>query len=281
MLIGSVLLATLTVWLIGGALCFARHRQIGPPPSDFPAENFQVESSSGSKLSGWLLNAEKSKGVIILMHGVRGCRLGMLERARFLHTHGYTVLLFDFQAHGESSGKKITFGYLESRDACAVVDFARNRFPEQKLAVIGGSLGGAAAILATPPLKVDAMVLEMVYPTIKQAISARLKMKLGKAGGLFTPLLTCQLKLRLGFNADDLRPIDKVRGITVPKLFMAGDQDQHTPLTEAKELFNAASEPKEFFEITGAEHTDLYAYDREQYEKRVLTFLELSLRTSQ
>ena len=53
------------------------------------------------------------------MHGVRSNRLQMLDRARFLNKFGYSVLLFDFQAHGESIGDHITFGYLESLDANA------------------------------------------------------------------------------------------------------------------------------------------------------------------
>jgi alpha/beta superfamily hydrolase len=51
------------------------------------------------------------------MHGVRANRLSMVERARFLSYAGYSVLLFDFQGHGESTGQHITFGYLESKDA--------------------------------------------------------------------------------------------------------------------------------------------------------------------
>lgn len=271
-----VLFGAIITWFIGGALCAARHRKVGPPPKDFPAEGFQIASSSGAAISGWLLPATNSKGAIILMHGVRGCRLDMLQRARFLHANGYSVMLFDFQAHGESSGANITFGFLESRDATAVIKFAREKFPDQKIGIIGGSLGGAASVLANPPLKVDAMILEMVYPTIEQAIAARLKIRFGSVGAILTPLLTCQLKPRLGFGIDDLRPVDKVKEIAIPKLFIAGDKDQHTPLNEAKELFDAACEPKQFWEIKGAKHFDLYAYDREEYEKQILNFLEQS-----
>jgi len=53
-------------------------------------------------------------GTIVLMHGVRANRLSMVRRAEMLHRAGYSVLLFDFQAHGESPGSHITMGYLES-----------------------------------------------------------------------------------------------------------------------------------------------------------------------
>jgi alpha/beta superfamily hydrolase len=43
----------------------------------------------------------------------------MVNRARFLHAAGYTVLLIDFQASGESPGKAVTFGYREANDVKA------------------------------------------------------------------------------------------------------------------------------------------------------------------
>lgn len=58
------------------------------------------------------------------------------------------MLLFDFQAHGESPGDHITFGFLESRDARAALDFVHRELPGQLVAALGISLGGAAAVLA-------------------------------------------------------------------------------------------------------------------------------------
>jgi pimeloyl-ACP methyl ester carboxylesterase len=70
----------------------------------------------------------------------------MLERARFLLRAGYTVLLFDFSAHGESTGEHITIGYLESRDAQAAISFLRKILPGEKIGVIGVSMGGGSAV---------------------------------------------------------------------------------------------------------------------------------------
>src|SRR4029453_18026727 len=96
---------------------------------------------SGSLLHGWFVPGHH--GAVVLMHGLHASRRSQLSRARLLHDAGYSVLLFDFQAHGESPGNYITFGYLESRDARAAVDYVRRRLPEQKVAVIGQSMGGA------------------------------------------------------------------------------------------------------------------------------------------
>jgi len=212
------------------------------------------------------------------MHGVRGSRLNMVSRARFLSSAGYTVLLFDFQAHGESEGEHITTGYLESRDARAAVDFVHAEAPGERVGVLGVSMGGAAALLAEPPLDAQALVLEMVYPTIEQAIDDRLRLNLGSWAVVFRPLLTAQLKLRLGISADDLRPVEHVGRVAAPKLFIAGAADQHTTLEESRQIFDAAAEPKELWVVEGAQHQDLHALKGREYEERILSFFEKYLR---
>jgi len=250
-----------------------------PLPTDikYSLEAVSFPSASGAVIKGWLVPAKNSKAVIILMHGVGANRRQMLARADFLYNAGYSVLLFDFQAHGESLGKHITFGYLESRDATAAVAFARQRFPGEKIATIGFSMGGAAELLAQPPLVVDAMVVESCYPTIEQAIEDRMIVRFGKLGRLVPPLLTWQMEPRLGISVDDLRPIQQVPKLTVPKFFMAGEADPNTTLPESQALFAAAAEPKQLWIVPGARHEDLHHFAPQPYEKQVLAFLAKNL----
>jgi uncharacterized protein len=270
----ALLVVLAAVWIAGAVLTGPAHRSVGPPPAELAAREVQFQSQSGATIHGWFVPGKKGAGAIILMHGVRANRLSMLSRARFLHQAGFSVLLFDFQAHGESAGDHITFGYLESRDAQAAVDFLRVNARGEKIGVIGESMGGAATLLASPRLDVNAMVLEMVYPTIDEAVSNRLSAKLGSWARILTPLMTCQLKPRLGISSDALKPIDKVGEIPVPKLFIVGAEDRHTTLNESQQMFAAAAEPKEFWVVEGAKHTDLHAVKKEEYERRVLSFFK-------
>jgi fermentation-respiration switch protein FrsA (DUF1100 family) len=282
-IVGVLLIALVSfvsIWIAGGLLTAPATQRIGNLPSELPGESVQFSSESGSTIHGWLIHGQKQGGAVALMHGVRGNRTSMMGRARFLSHAGYTVLLFDFQAHGESPGKHITFGYLESRDARAAVSFLRTRVPGERIGVIGVSMGGAAALLATPPLEADALVLEMVYPTIDQAIEDRLAIKLGKLGSAIAPLLSWQLKPRLGISTAELRPIDKVGSIHVPKLFIAGANDEHTKVEESRAIFAAAAEPKELWVVSGGKHEDLLRFAGEEYERRVLLFFDRYLRSS-
>jgi alpha-beta hydrolase superfamily lysophospholipase len=71
------------------------------------------------------VTGDAGRGAVLLLHGVRSYRRSMLSRAIFLHDIGYSVLLINLQAHGESAGKRITLGYLESRDVVAAREFLR------------------------------------------------------------------------------------------------------------------------------------------------------------
>jgi uncharacterized protein len=267
----------LFAWHEGNVLVAPSNCEIGKPPADLPIESVQFPSSSGAIVHGWLITGKPDKGVVILMHGIRANRLQLVNQAEFLFHAGYSVLLFDFQAHGESIGKHITAGYLESRDAAAAAIFVRQKFPGKKICADGFSMGGAAAVLAKPPLQVNAMILQSVYPTIEQAITDRLESRFSWLGKFGTPFLTWQLKPRLGFGVDDLCPIQQVGKITVPKFFIAGTADRETTLPESQALFDAAAEPQQLWLVDGAAHVDMLSFAKTEYEKRVLDFLAKNL----
>jgi alpha-beta hydrolase superfamily lysophospholipase len=269
----AIILGVVLVYNIGAVLVAPSNHPIGNPPAGLRAQNVEFPSASGATIHGWFVAGEPGRGVVVLMHGVHADRMTLIARAQFLSRAGYSVLLFDFQGHGESQGRQITFGFLESRDATAAVKFIHGKLPGEKVGVIGISLGAASALLANPPLPVNAMILESWYPTIYQAAEDRLAMRFGWLGKLATPLLTCQFKPRLGISLDDLKPLKCARNISVPKFFLAGTADRDTTIEEARSLFAAAAEPKQAWWVDGAAHVDLHAFAQREYERRVLAFL--------
>jgi pimeloyl-ACP methyl ester carboxylesterase len=217
-LAGGLILA----WIVGGQLCAPCNRPV-PLPANLGVEQVSFPSNSGAMIHGWLVTPATNRAVVILQHGIHGTKSSLVQRARFLTEAGYAVLMFDFQAHGESIGSHITFGYLESRDAQAAVAFAKNRFPGKRIGVIGLSLGAAAAALANPPLDVQALVLEMMYPTVVQATKDRIEMRLGAAGRWFSPQTICghpfPWKTSLFRNSFSLARRTGIRSSRNPKKF--------------------------------------------------------------
>jgi fermentation-respiration switch protein FrsA (DUF1100 family) len=268
---------------VGLSLSAPELATIGATPEDLHAEPVTISSASGAKLRGWFIAGRPGAGAVVLLHGVRGNRLAMLRRARLLKAVGFSVLLFDFQAHGESTGTRITFGRLEGLDAAAAVAFVRHRLPEERVGAIGTSLGGAAALLGPGPLPVDALVLEAVYLDIGTAIDNRIRAVLGPAVGAVVAqpvayLFELLLPPFVGARPADLRPIDHIVRVTAPLLVASGTRDDRTTIAEAKAMFDRAAEPKQFWAVDGAGHVDLERYAPEEYRQRVLPFLAEWLR---
>jgi fermentation-respiration switch protein FrsA (DUF1100 family) len=251
---------------------------LGAPPPDLRAEEIAIASASGATLHGWFIAGEPGGGAVVLMHGVRGNRLSMVPRARMLNAAGFSILLFDFQAHGASTGARITFGHREGMDANSAVAFMRARLPAERVGALGTSLGGAAALLGGEPLPVDALVIESVYPEIHAAIANRIRATLGaRLGAVLAPPLTKLfmglLPPVLGIDPATLRPIDHIAEARTPVLVASGIDDRYTRIAEATAMFERAAAPKEFWAVPDAGHVDLEAFDPEAYRRRILPFL--------
>lgn len=264
--------------MLGAYLISPTQSRIGAPPPDLPAQAIVFPDAYGKPIHGWFVAGAKGQGAVLLLHGVRADRRAMIDRARFLHAAGYAALLIDFQAAGESPGKAITFGYREAGDVKASLHYIHQRLPGEHIGIIGTSMGGAATILAEPDLSADAVVLEQVYPTIRQATEDRLAIHLGPAGPWLAPFLLMALHAHLGIYPDQLRPIDHIGHLSMAKLLIVGDRDRDTTIAESYAMFHAAGEPKELWVVHGAAHVDLYRYVGADYRERVLGFLNTRLR---
>ncbi|MCA9035026.1 MAG: alpha/beta hydrolase [Planctomycetaceae bacterium] len=278
-LIVALLATSLVIvsWLTGSYLTKPRRQFIGEAPADLPIVHVSFQSDSGETIKGWHCRCPDSRGIIVLVHGIRDCRTRMVDRARLLQAAGYSSLLIDLQSHGESTGNQISLGFKERHDVAAAVQLARSLHANEPVGVLGISLGGASALLASP-LPIDALILESVFPDIEAAIHNRVTCRLGKWPGYIpAELLLLQLAPRLGISRDDLRPIDRIREAGCPVFVISGSDDPHTTPEETVSLFNAATEPRRIWLVEGAGHVDLLAAHPGQYEQQVLTFLNLHL----
>ena len=268
-----------TVLVAGLLMSRPVQNEVGPPPAGLAhAESVRIPSGSGTVLSGWWISGEPGGGCMVLMHGVRRNRLSMARRAELLHQWGFAVLLFDFQAHGASPGRAITFGQLEALDAAAAVGFARHRLPDERLGVIGVSLGGAATLLGPEPLSVDALVLESVFPDLRSALINRIRIYLGPGVGrvvapVLAPMFRLLMRVVLGVRANNLRPIDRIASVTAPVLIASGTRDRSTTIEEARALFQRAADPKQFWAVEGAGHVNLERHNPDTYWQIVFPFI--------
>jgi hypothetical protein len=163
----------------------------------------------------------------------------------------------------------------------AAAGYLRDAVHGGPIAAIGVSLGGAAILLARPPIPFEAIVLESVYGTFDEALDNRMRQYLGPLGPRLSGVLAWQMPLRLGITPSDLRPIDGIRQVQEPLLLIQGDKDRNTTLAQADRLFAAAPGPdKRLWVVHGAGHQDLYQFAPQEYQTRVTALLAGSLRVT-
>src|SRR5262245_28796214 len=120
--------------MLGSQLVEPANRPV-PLPAGFAAQTVSLPGP-GHAIAGWWLNQGGNAPVVLLLHSIRGDRSSMLSRAKLLLGHGFSVLLIDLQAHGETPGGAITFGWRESGDVRAALGWLRSAAPSRRIGVI-------------------------------------------------------------------------------------------------------------------------------------------------
>ena len=93
-----------------------------------------------------------------------------LRHLPVFHQLGSTTLLFDYREHGISDGAErgMSMGYREAQDISAAVRYLKETVGLGRVAVVGVSLGAAAAILAAAQdPAVDAVVAESSFTSME------------------------------------------------------------------------------------------------------------------
>lgn len=265
------------VWRFGGMALEPRQRAVSTPPPAFDAQPATLTAPDQPRLTGWLIPEEGALcGVLLVMHGRGGARDDMLARAALFRAAGFAVALFDFQGHGESEGQWRGLGWREAEDARRMAAAARAFRPGAPFGVVGVSLGASAAAHAGSELGAGAFVFEALFTSLLETTARRMPGPEPVQNAIAWVVLL-QLPIRLGYFADEHRPVDRVGALGAPVLFLAGDADPWATPAQSRALLAAAGPEAELVWFAGAPHQDLYEWDRALYEATTPPFLRAQL----
>ncbi len=115
------------------------------------AEDIFIRSEDGFKLHGRLMDQPGAKGTVLMFHGYRTHpEVDFSASSHVYYECGNRIVHIDQRAAGESEGKYIGFGVLESRDCCLWAQYIAKRFgPDQKIILAGLSMGASTVLMAT------------------------------------------------------------------------------------------------------------------------------------
>lgn len=115
-------------------------------------ENFEeiyIPVDKGVKLNALLFKANNSKGVVLYLHGNAGALHDWGRQAHLYLNNNYDVLFLDYRGYGKSDGTYSKDTEL-FQDVQKTYDYLKTRYNENKIIVLGFSLGsGVAAYLAS------------------------------------------------------------------------------------------------------------------------------------
>jgi alpha-beta hydrolase superfamily lysophospholipase len=211
-------------------------------------------SEGNVTLEAWHVPAEESRGLVLLFHGHGGCKCALIREAVVFHELGYSSLLVDFRGSGGSSESISTIGVLEADDVSAAVGFARDRWPGQRIALFGQSMGAAAILRATAAgTAADAIMLECPFDRMLTTAEHRFEL-MGVPAFPFARLLLFWGGVQNGFNAFTHNPVEFAVKVRCPVLLMHGAQDPLVHVNEAESIYAALPGPKRWELFADAGH---------------------------
>jgi uncharacterized protein len=147
-ILGVGILLYLGLYFYFYSVQFDRFKSTKLPPdykfkfnSSFEELNFK--SKDGGQINSLLFKADSSRGVICFWKGNGGNldRWGFIAQT-FLKCN-YDIIITDYREHGKSTGE-ITISNFYS-DSQTIYDFLKSKYQEDKIAIVGYSLGTSIA----------------------------------------------------------------------------------------------------------------------------------------
>jgi fermentation-respiration switch protein FrsA (DUF1100 family) len=232
-------------------------------------ESVDFKSADGTSLHGWFIpaknkSAQSAKATIVFSHGNAGSIGHHLGFCAWLAEADYNVIVYDYRGFGKSGGNVDRRGMID--DVKAAFAYARKRadIDPTRLVSYGHSLGGAQSVTAIgegPVKGLRAIVIDGAFASYQ--VMARIV-----AGQLGASLVT-----------DELAPKDFVQKLApVPLLVVHGLDDEVVPISQGRQLFEAAGQPKTFFEVESGRHGTALSNDNGAYRRKMVTWLDSILK---
>lgn len=248
-----------------------------------PIETVSIKTADGETLIAHVLAPENSNGKLILAcHGARSTGLGEFAfMSDYLYKNGYTVVMPDHRGCGESGGKYMGYGTHESKDTMLWLDYAKKRFPDMPIFLLGVSMGGATVLMMSELLgsedSVKGIIADCPYTSAWDEFSYQLKTSFHLPD--FPILHICDLYSRIiaGYSFKQASPLNAVKNAKKPILFIHGKEDDFVPFFMQDILYDACPTEKYKLAVDGAVHARSYYTNSSAYEFAIEEFFDKCL----
>jgi len=243
-------------------------RYYTPESFDIKHEEVFMKTRDNLRLHGWWLKSGPAKKAnIIYLHGNAQNISSHVANVAWLTKQGYDVFIFDYRGYGYSQGEVDLAGIMH--DAMDAIAYGAERSAREDIPVyvMAQSLGASLAVYAVASSefkeKIKALMIVSAFSDFHNITREVLS----------NWWLTWALQWPLSFTVNnDFRPLDHVANITpVPLAVLHSREDEIIPYHHATDLFEAATQPKTFIEITGSHNA---AFVVENNKNLIIKYLD-------
>jgi pimeloyl-ACP methyl ester carboxylesterase len=243
-----------------------------------PCEYITTQSYDKLKLGGRYYQGDDAKPLIICFHGYHGSSLRDYSGVGlWLIKEGFSTIMVDERAHWRSQGHTITFGIRERFDVLSWIEYARERFGNDRPIYLHGiSMGGGTVLMASGqelPDNIKGIIADCPFNDPEKIIRHVCQL-VDLNADLCWPAIKLSALIYGRFNINKTTAAKEVKHATVPIMIIHGDGDDFVPARMSKEVQQANPDMIEYHLIADAGHGLAYYYDPQQYEALVNAFIQ-------
>lgn len=243
-----------------------------------PHEDLWIESFDGLKLHATWFPQGECKKVVICFHGYTSQGMSdYIGLSGYYLQKGYSMLLVDERAHGQSEGKHIGFGCLDRQDALKWIEkVIKDCGEDVEILLHGTSMGGATVLMTSGlklPIQVKGIISDCAFTSAKEVFTHVLKSMYHMPAFPTIQISDFMNRKLSGYGLDECNAAREVKKAKVPILLIHGSGDTFVPCSMCETIYQNCASPKKKLIIEGAAHAESYYKDPTRYEKALNEFI--------
>lgn len=243
-----------------------------------PHKDKWIQSEDGLKLHATWFPKDDCKKIVICFHGYTSQGMSdYIGLSGYYLKQGYSMLLVDERAHGQSEGKYIGFGCLDRKDAMKwIAHIVKECGDDVQILLHGTSMGGTTVLMTSGlelPPQVKGIISDCAFTSPKEVFTHVLKHMIHLPAFPIMQISEILNRRWAGYGLDECNAAREVKKAKVPILFIHGSADTFVPCSMCDEIYQNCSSPKQKLIVDDAAHAESYYKDTVAYDKALDVFI--------
>ena len=242
----------------------------------------RITSFDGCSLCGYYRPSydRSCPSMVIFVHGYDESPAEMAAYARLMQRKVQChCIITHMRGHGMSGGKNFTWGLMESVDLDTWIAFTKRRLGNNcRIYLVARGAGATACLLAAQQKGFDPCVCGIIADSPVASLTGFLKLTLSKSTKVNPDWITGRVRTlaqrQFGFDINRCDVTDHASSIRVPVLIFQGGEDDVTPPSGSRDIYDSLRCRKRMVIVNNAKHLECYEKSPAMFEREVQKFIE-------